>query len=142
MGNLLQSNVIINKLLQSNDDREDIRNSTSTTAASPNMITRNDLCVVSPPQEATSGNPSLDANSKTKSTTSTGDSVAGSISTGATAPIRRDPTIVLIRHGKTEHNKLGLFTGWQVKRIVIFFPFFIVFRSFATKGCTSSVGRS
>lgn len=25
--------------------------------------------------------------------------------------IRRDPVVVLIRHGKTEHNKLGLFTG-------------------------------
>jgi 2,3-bisphosphoglycerate-dependent phosphoglycerate mutase len=31
---------------------------------------------------------------------------------GAT-PIRRDPVIVIIRHGKTEHNKLGLFTGWE-----------------------------
>jgi len=28
-------------------------------------------------------------------------------------PIRRDPVIVIIRHGKTEHNKLGLFTGWD-----------------------------
>ena len=28
-------------------------------------------------------------------------------------PIRKDATIVLIRHGKTEHNKLGLFTGWE-----------------------------
>mmetsp|Transcript_2822 Transcript_2822/g.3749 ORF Transcript_2822/g.3749 Transcript_2822/m.3749 type:complete len:928 (+) Transcript_2822:263-3046(+) len=28
-------------------------------------------------------------------------------------PIRRDPVVVLIRHGKTEHNKLGLFTGWE-----------------------------
>merc|ERR1719183_11169 len=27
-------------------------------------------------------------------------------------PIKRDTTIVIIRHGKTEHNKLGLFTGW------------------------------
>lgn len=27
--------------------------------------------------------------------------------------IRRDPVIVIIRHGKTEHNKLGLFTGWE-----------------------------
>ena len=26
-------------------------------------------------------------------------------------PTRRDPVVVLIRHGKTEHNKLGLFTG-------------------------------
>jgi 2,3-bisphosphoglycerate-dependent phosphoglycerate mutase len=26
-------------------------------------------------------------------------------------PLRRDPVVVLIRHGKTEHNKLGLFTG-------------------------------
>jgi 2,3-bisphosphoglycerate-dependent phosphoglycerate mutase len=31
----------------------------------------------------------------------------------AAAPIRRDPVLVLIRHGKTEHNKLGLFTGWE-----------------------------
>jgi Histidine phosphatase superfamily (branch 1) len=23
------------------------------------------------------------------------------------------PLIVIIRHGKTEHNKLGLFTGWE-----------------------------
>lgn len=30
---------------------------------------------------------------------------------GAT-PIRRDSVIVIIRHGKTQHNKLGLFTGW------------------------------
>lgn len=28
-------------------------------------------------------------------------------------PIKRDTTIVIIRHGKTEHNKLGLFTGWE-----------------------------
>lgn len=26
---------------------------------------------------------------------------------------REDPVIVIIRHGKTEHNKLGLFTGWE-----------------------------
>jgi len=26
---------------------------------------------------------------------------------------RRDAVIVIIRHGKTEHNKLGLFTGWE-----------------------------
>jgi len=30
------------------------------------------------------------------------------------APIRTEGVIVLIRHGKTEHNKLGLFTGWEV----------------------------
>lgn len=29
-------------------------------------------------------------------------------------PIRRDSVIVMIRHGKTEHNKLKLFTGWEV----------------------------
>ncbi|KAL7570646.1 hypothetical protein ACA910_014920 [Epithemia clementina (nom. ined.)] len=29
------------------------------------------------------------------------------------APIRTDAVIVIIRHGKTEHNKLGLFTGWE-----------------------------
>ena len=28
-------------------------------------------------------------------------------------PIRRDGVIVIIRHGKTQHNKLGLFTGWE-----------------------------
>lgn len=28
-------------------------------------------------------------------------------------PIRKDSVIVMIRHGKTEHNKLGLFTGWE-----------------------------
>jgi hypothetical protein len=28
-------------------------------------------------------------------------------------PIRQDAVIVIIRHGKTEHNKLGLFTGWE-----------------------------
>ncbi len=28
-------------------------------------------------------------------------------------PLRRDAVVVLIRHGKTEHNKLGLFTGWE-----------------------------
>ena len=26
---------------------------------------------------------------------------------------RRDSVIVIIRHGKTQHNKLGLFTGWE-----------------------------
>jgi len=26
-------------------------------------------------------------------------------------PVRRDAVVVIIRHGKTEHNKLGLFTG-------------------------------
>ena len=25
----------------------------------------------------------------------------------------KGPIIVIIRHGRTEHNKLGLFTGWQ-----------------------------
>mmetsp|Transcript_42727 Transcript_42727/g.100322 ORF Transcript_42727/g.100322 Transcript_42727/m.100322 type:complete len:608 (+) Transcript_42727:639-2462(+) len=28
-------------------------------------------------------------------------------------PIRKDPVVVIIRHGKTENNKLGLFTGWD-----------------------------
>jgi 2,3-bisphosphoglycerate-dependent phosphoglycerate mutase len=28
-------------------------------------------------------------------------------------PSRKVATIVMVRHGKTEHNKLGLFTGWQ-----------------------------
>jgi hypothetical protein len=28
-------------------------------------------------------------------------------------PTRRDATLVIIRHGKTDHNKLGLFTGWE-----------------------------
>jgi len=31
-------------------------------------------------------------------------------STGGAAP---PPLLVIIRHGKTEHNKLGLFTGWE-----------------------------
>ena len=26
---------------------------------------------------------------------------------------RQDSVIVIIRHGKTQHNKLGLFTGWE-----------------------------
>lgn len=30
-------------------------------------------------------------------------------------PVRTDGVIVMIRHGKTEHNKLGLFTGWEVR---------------------------
>ncbi len=30
-----------------------------------------------------------------------------------TTPVRRDPVIVIIRHGKTGHNLLGLFTGWD-----------------------------
>lgn len=29
------------------------------------------------------------------------------------APIRTDAVVVVIRHGKTEHNKLKLFTGWE-----------------------------
>ena len=28
-------------------------------------------------------------------------------------PVRQDSVIVIIRHGKTSHNKLGLFTGWE-----------------------------
>ena len=28
-------------------------------------------------------------------------------------PILSRPLLVIIRHGKTEHNKLGLFTGWE-----------------------------
>lgn len=28
-------------------------------------------------------------------------------------PIRTDAVLVIIRHGKTDHNKLGLFTGWE-----------------------------
>ena len=32
-------------------------------------------------------------------------------------PVRRDGVIVMIRHGKTEHNKLGLFTGWEVSAL-------------------------
>jgi hypothetical protein len=28
------------------------------------------------------------------------------------------PLLVIIRHGKTEHNKLGLFTGWEVSQYV------------------------
>ena len=31
----------------------------------------------------------------------------------STAPVRQDALIVIIRHGKTEHNKLKLFTGWE-----------------------------
>lgn len=26
-----------------------------------------------------------------------------------------DPLVVIIRHGKTEYNKLGVFTGWEVR---------------------------
>lgn len=32
---------------------------------------------------------------------------------GNVAPTRLDSVIVIIRHGKTQHNKLGLFTGWE-----------------------------
>jgi hypothetical protein len=34
---------------------------------------------------------------------------------GATpaAELLQQPLLVIIRHGKTEHNKLGLFTGWE-----------------------------
>jgi hypothetical protein len=34
------------------------------------------------------------------------------LTNGGEVPIRRDSVIVIIRHGKTQHNKLGLFTGW------------------------------
>ena len=37
---------------------------------------------------------------------------AAVLQNGEGVPIRRDSVIVIIRHGKTEHNKLGLFTGW------------------------------
>ena len=33
--------------------------------------------------------------------------------TGIALPARKATVIVMIRHGKTEHNKLGLFTGWE-----------------------------
>jgi len=29
------------------------------------------------------------------------------------------PLLVIIRHGKTEHNKLGLFTGWEVSEFTL-----------------------
>ena len=32
---------------------------------------------------------------------------------GGGGPIRKGAVIVIIRHGKTSHNKLGLFTGWE-----------------------------
>ena len=32
---------------------------------------------------------------------------------GEGVPTRKDAVLVIIRHGKTEHNKLGLFTGWE-----------------------------
>ena len=39
---------------------------------------------------------------------------SASVLPGFGEPIeRRDAVIVIIRHGKTEHNKLGLFTGWE-----------------------------
>lgn len=40
---------------------------------------------------------------------------AGSVAPGP-VPVAKSPSssvIVIIRHGKTEHNKLGLFTGWE-----------------------------
>lgn len=40
-------------------------------------------------------------------------STAGEQNKDVAAPIRKDAVIVIIRHGKTEHNKLGLFTGWE-----------------------------
>lgn len=33
--------------------------------------------------------------------------------TGFTASELQGPLLIIIRHGKTEHNKLGLFTGWE-----------------------------
>jgi Histidine phosphatase superfamily (branch 1) len=51
---------------------------------------------------------------------------AATVVAGETTPVRRsppptpedtqllrEPLLVIIRHGKTEHNKLGLFTGWE-----------------------------
>ena len=32
---------------------------------------------------------------------------------GFTAAELQGPLLIIIRHGKTEHNKLGLFTGWE-----------------------------
>jgi hypothetical protein len=43
---------------------------------------------------------------------------AAVLQNGKGAPIRRDSVIVIIRHGKTEHNKLGLFTGWVSLKVV------------------------
>jgi 2,3-bisphosphoglycerate-dependent phosphoglycerate mutase len=36
-----------------------------------------------------------------------------SLQNGDAVPTRHDSVIVIIRHGKTQHNKLGLFTGWE-----------------------------
>lgn len=38
---------------------------------------------------------------------------AGAWGSNRPAPTRLDSVIVIIRHGKTQHNKLGLFTGWE-----------------------------
>jgi 2,3-bisphosphoglycerate-dependent phosphoglycerate mutase len=38
---------------------------------------------------------------------------AAVFSNAGDVPIRRDSVIVIIRHGKTQYNKLGLFTGWE-----------------------------
>jgi hypothetical protein len=32
---------------------------------------------------------------------------------GTRDPVLEQPILVIIRHGKTEHNQLGLFTGWE-----------------------------
>mmetsp|Transcript_18961 Transcript_18961/g.19081 ORF Transcript_18961/g.19081 Transcript_18961/m.19081 type:complete len:735 (-) Transcript_18961:184-2388(-) len=48
-----------------------------------------------------------------------GTMLSGALSLGAVKSAREEsqilkkPVMVIIRHGKTEHNKLGLFTGWE-----------------------------
>ena len=41
------------------------------------------------------------------------DPAASSSSTTTSSTTTRQNVIVIIRHGKTQHNKLGLFTGWE-----------------------------
>ena len=40
-------------------------------------------------------------------------SASKAATTAAKAKQEHDPIIVIIRHGKTEYNKLGVFTGWE-----------------------------
>lgn len=57
--------------------------------------------ITQPPKVSTSPSTGNDGRSASPSTRSIGEP--------------GQPLLVIIRHGKTEHNKLGLFTGWEVR---------------------------
>jgi 2,3-bisphosphoglycerate-dependent phosphoglycerate mutase len=98
----IEENSSVVKMLIQYDDEEDENRTIFIATPTPNMISIDNLCLVPTTEQSSS-------------------SISSSSSSTVSSPIRRDATIVLIRHGKTEHNKLGLFTGWQVRLLLFIF---------------------